>query len=678
MSDEPDAPEDEEVRRKKSKRVVARLDAHVWVSLLRRFDIITHPLVSITSLHCALLIQSLSEHINSGQFEEAAATIALLMRELPHTVGAVAQVGLLLLRRTQQAEQVVLFLRRMVRYDAYNRRVLLVELVIEECRRGQHVAACQILPAELRSRESLMRHSKVGQKRPGQGGRPPTTTGGAEQPKKRRRVSGSSSGDPAHVLPIERMHDGLVHGFAGLAFHSRLLAGCATPQGAAIGLGGAASAPAPPPGGWLPFELPTGIESGPDGSDPAVAAGDLVGLGTSGAREDEAGAGVHASRGDLQKALEHLARAGEALPDSTLFAACHAQLLTYQGSLPAAHAQLVACARAGPPSACAEELCLRWLQRYAAGDAPAIESAALRLLQVDPAAAVALPLLEAMVRQAPRRVRETGAAMGASADHFASEPHIGAAFAIPFSVPPGSPTPRSAQLLWLTASRVELRAHEPRSWQLLTLALGRADLLAQHVCSWWASCSDWWPQFPFQVLETPDSDMPPVGRARAACAAALIAALQASPEGAPLARSAAQELRPLLQWAARADVGGIGSAIPRGSDRAGGRVDHRSNVRRSQECGESARGGVATEGHLGPGGPEAIGGSHRRRPAPPRAPFQSSASSEDDSEEGGAARPAGNAGRLDSSCVSHTSPEQVEASQLSHANSSQQSITAWI
>jgi hypothetical protein len=318
---------------------------------------------------------------------------------------------------------------------------------------------------------------------------------------------------------------------------------------------------------------------------------------------------------------------------------------------------------------------LRWLQRYRAGDTPAIESAALRLLHVDPAAEVALPLLEEMVRQAPDGTRENVA--GASTDHSAWEAPHGAALAIPPCVPPGCPPPRPAQLLWLAASRVELRAHEVRSWQLLTLALSRADLPARHVCSWWASCRDWWPDFPFQVFETPPAqDMPPVGRARAACAAALVAALQASPEGAPLAQSAAQVLRLLLQWADAMDAAGTSSAIPRDPDGAHGRVDDWSGGWRSRECEESVPAGNATEGQPA-SEREAVGGPHRRRPPPARAPFES-ANSEDDSEERGAARPAGNTARFEPCRVGPNGLGQAEASQQSQANSSQQSMTAWI
>jgi hypothetical protein len=493
-------------------------------------------------------------------------------------------------------------------------------------------------------------------------------------------------------------------------------------------LGAAASVPSPPPGGWLPFELPLplqpGGETNSEGPHPAIASGDALGLDTLG--EDGDTAGVQTSRGDLAKGLEHLTRAQHALPDSTLFAACHAQMLTHQGNLPAAYAQLMACARAGQPSACAEELCLRWLQRYRPTDTHAILTAAVRLLQVDPTAEAALPLLEEMVREAPNRARGTSARVPASPSTDANlsfETFAGAPFAFPLSVLPGSPPlSRPAQLLWLIASRVELRAHEPRSWQLLTLALGRADLPAAHVCNWWDGCRDWWPDFALQIFYTappnhnrrtseglsgeqpsrgaepslphqqgvalragiapsdtlPASGMPPVVWARASCARALVTALQAWPEGAPLARSAGQVLRPLLQWADADDTGS--APLSRVRDGADGRINHGSGGRRGQECGESAaRGGKATEGRSGPR-LGAIEGSNRRRPAPARTPFES-ASSEDDSEEINAARPAGiceATQRSGSGRVGQHGLGKNAASQLSQANSSQQSVTAWI
>mmetsp|Transcript_15558 Transcript_15558/g.50932 ORF Transcript_15558/g.50932 Transcript_15558/m.50932 type:complete len:193 (+) Transcript_15558:1012-1590(+) len=140
----------------------------------------------------------------------------------------------------------------------------------------------------------------------------------------------------------------------------------------------------------------------------------------------EEGGGA-APSGDVGSAARHLARARRELPDSTLYAACEAQLLSHAGRLDQAHAVLLDAADAGLRSAPAEEMILRWLERHQPHERAAAWLAAERLLEADPASDVAERVLDEMALAA----------------------------ASPLPAAPGEELPLLGRLLAMSAARVE-------------------------------------------------------------------------------------------------------------------------------------------------------------------------------------------------------------------------------
>mmetsp|Transcript_34382 Transcript_34382/g.109820 ORF Transcript_34382/g.109820 Transcript_34382/m.109820 type:complete len:371 (-) Transcript_34382:441-1553(-) len=328
-------------RRKAKAKAHAFEIVRPWPSLQRRCDPGGKPARSGTlATHCSLLLTSLLEHLHAREHHEAMATLALLMREFSRLAGTVAQAGLLLLRLSHGAElpeRRVLFLRRVARFDTVHRHALLMELALEEARRGQHEAASQVLLAELSDRRKKRRQPEEA---------PADTAAetGTETEGEAAEEAAEGSGRD------ERRQRALLHGFAGLALHGVVRA--KLPVAAA----------ATPAGGWMAFELPPAGWSA-RGEQPLAAAAAASGDGGGGsggggggstlaaAADAEEGGGEEgggaAPSGDVGSAARHLARARRELPDSTLYAACEAQLLSHAGRLDQAHAVLLDAADAG-------------------------------------------------------------------------------------------------------------------------------------------------------------------------------------------------------------------------------------------------------------------------------------------------------------------------------------------
>lgn len=437
----------------------------------------------------------------------------------------------------------------------------------------------------------------------------------------------------------------------------------------------------------MPFELPVGSRSAvrtsiaarPHLGGSQAGAG---GVGKDGGGDDKdggaggddgGGEGSPPDQRELQGALTHLDAARESVPDSTLFAACHAQLLSYCGDLTKAFERLRACAQAGMPSSCAEELCLLWLQRHRPQENGAIRAAAIRLLQIDPAAEAALPILEEMVEDVPNPggAQRSGSDLSAPSSREVHRAHeaVGGrpTWAPPFALQGGEEmsSPRWAHLLWLTASLVEIRAHEPRAWRLLHKVLRRSDAVSDDLRQWWQGCTDWWPDFPLQVWQTSyGEDVPPVAFQRALCARAIVEGLRKAPACALVAQSMEALFQPLLELSSlptssRSDIPRYGPSRPQSDGwqyeaESGAGPGIRQN---GQAMLRQARKRRAD--HAGPA---------RRAPAK-RKPFNSRNSIEEadnDNPEGCS---------QETGCAGFPEPNLSQASQ---EMSSQQSFTAWI